>query len=276
MSYSSENGYIPLSIDEMMEVIRVNVNAQFNTTYTQETFLGTNYYKYFYAMIQRAQQNEVKTAEIFQKIQNYFGITNEKLQRPNTTPPGLIDYFGDRSYLVSVKKPIDEDAGKLSICVDVDDGDEDYEETKLEICNLVNDCCVGGVVSQGTEVESITLSNGQAFDFKFNLPDRIPVALRLTLVTSDNNEYTIASPVVTKQKLFDNIKARYKLGKNFEPQRYFSVSDAPWAATILLEWTDDVTDGEPDEMAVWSDDVFEAEYDELFDYSLNSIEIVES
>lgn len=276
MSFSSESGYIPIPVDQMMAIVRENVNTQFSTSYTAETFLGTNFYKYFYSLIQRLQENEVKASEIFIRMQEYFTITNEKIQRPNTTHPGIYDYFQSLGYFVSTKPPADADAGKVYICVDVDDSDPTYDDViKPAVCAIVKDCVVGGVISQGSESEAITLSNGQSMDFKFNLPDRIPVKLRLTITLSDNNEFTIDSPDDTKEALFANTTAKYKLGKNFEPQRYFSVVDAPWAAMVLLEWTDDVTDDEADVDATWHDEVFEAEYNEVFDFDLTDIEIVE-
>jgi hypothetical protein len=397
MSFASDTGYIPISIDQMMDIIRENVNTQFSTTYTADTFLGTNFYKYFYALIQRLQENEVKTSEIFLRMQEYFDITNAMIQRPNTTHPGIQDYFSAEGYFVSTKPPLDEDAGKLYICVDLTDNhargkvtitsfanlisgtddsvtvgataftaqsgaatpgaatfqaatsnsatatslasqinahatagavvealaidevvwlravtggtsgnsialsytdndtnvgatvtgsaltggraleedESDYDVTREVLCNLVKDVCVGGVVSQGSEVTSITLSNGQSFDFKYNLPTHIPVFLRLTLTLSENNEFTILSPDEIKELLLTNLTAKYRLGKNFEPQRYFSVVDAPWASTVLLEWTDDVTDGELDETPTWHDEVYEAEYDEVFTYSSSTILLVE-
>lgn len=390
MSFSLESGYLPVSIEQMLDVIRVNVNTQFGTSYTVETFLGTNFYKYFYALIQRLQENEVKTSEIFLRMQEYFNITNEKIQRPNTTHPGIYDFFGAQGYFVSTKPPEDADAGKAFICIDVHDnhargkvvitnyanlvsgtddeievagttftaqsgsvtpgddtfqaatsnvltaqslatqinehddtsllveavaigaevwlralvggddgnsltlvytdndtnigatvsgatllggfeletGDMEYDDLKVLLCNLVKVCVVAGVISQGSEVETITMSNGQSFDFKYNLPDRIPVKLRLTTTLSENNEFTIGSPDSTKQKVFDNVNARYKLGKNFEPQRYFSVLDAPWAAMVILEWSDD-------NGANWHDEVFDAEYNEVFTFALTDILIVE-
>lgn len=268
MSYISESGYIPLSVPELMDIVMANVNTQFGTTYTQDTFVGTNFYKYFYAMIQRLQENEVKTSEIFLRMQEYFVITNENIQRPNTTHPGIYDYFLSKGYFVSTKPPADADAGKAYICVDVDDAADDYAVKKLEICNIVKDCVVAGVISQGTESESITLSNSQAMDFKFNLPTKIPVILRLTITLSENNQFTISTPEVTRQKLYDNIIAKYKLGKNFEPQRYFSVVDAPWASQVLLEWSDD--DG-----GIWHSTVYDSAYNEVFTFELADIELVE-
>lgn len=269
MSFSSTSGYIPSSINALMSIVRENINTQFGTTYTEETFLGTNFYKYFYALIQKLQENEIKTSEIFLKLQEYFRITNERILRPNTTAPGIVDYFGSKGFLVSVKPPLDADAGKLFICVDVDDEAEDYEATKLELCNYVKDCCVAGVISQGTEEEEITLANLQAFTFKYNLPDRVPTLLKLTITQSENNQFVIQSPDWIVERLIENIEARYKLGMNFEPQRYFSVVDAPWAAAVLLQYS--IDDGEN-----WLSAVFDAEYDEVLTFGPDDITLVEA
>ncbi len=269
MGFANDTGYIPLTVDELMEIVRTNLNTQFGTTYTRDNFVGTNFYKYFYALMQRVQENEIKASEIFAQMQQYFILTNEKVLRPNTTHPGIYDYFQSKGFLVSTKAPSDTDRGKLFVCVDVDDDEDDYADTKLLLCGYVKDCCVAGVVSQGTEVETITLPNNQSFDFKYNLPDRIPVLLRLTITQSENNLFVVEDPIVVRQTLFDKIGANYRLGKNFEPQRYFSVVDAPWAAETLLEWSDDAG-------ANWHDEVFESEYDELFTFDLEDITIVEA
>ncbi len=268
MSFSASAGYLPVSIEALMAIIRENVNTQFGTTYTESDFTGTNFYKYFYAIIQRLQANEVKTSEIFQKLQEYFNITNEMILRPNTTAPGIYDYFKEKGYFVSVKPPADEDAGKVFICVDVDEDAEDYDEQKLNICGYVRDCVVAGIVSQGDQTEEITLTNDQSFTFKYNLPDKIPTLLKLTITLSENNQFAIGSPDDIKAALLANITARYRLGKNFEPQRYFSIIDAPWASEILLEYS--IDDGDN-----FTDEIFDADYDEVLTFALTDIEIVE-
>ena len=269
MSYASESGYTPITVEAMMLSVMENVNTQFGTTYTEETFIGTNFYKYFYALIQLLQENEVKTSEIFLKLQDYFALTNEKISRPVTTNPGIIEKLGSEGYLASVKKPIDADAGKLFICVDTDETADDYADTKLAINTIIKDSSVAGVVTQGTESSAIVLSNGQSFDFKFKLPNRIEVLLRLTITLSENNQVAIGDPDETKLLLLNNILSEYALGKNFEPQRYFSIDDAPWAQSVLLEWSDD--DG-----ATWESTVYDAAYDDLFVIDLANITLIEA
>lgn len=275
MGYAQESGYTPSTIETILEQFRANINTQFGTSYTTESFVGTNHYKYFYAAAQMYQENEIKTSEIFAKLQQYFAIINALISRPVNTPPGIIEKFAVEGYVASVKKMIDADAGKINICVDTDEDADDYAATKLAINTLISQITVLGCVTQGTEVSAIVLTNGQSFDFKFHLPNRIPVGLRLTITTSENNQNVISAPDDIKTKLVSNIVARYSLGKNFEPQKYFNLIDAPWAQTVLLEWTDDVTGGDIDVGAVWHSTVYDAAFDDLFKIDLARIVLVE-
>jgi hypothetical protein len=269
MSFSEENGYTPSSVATLMDSVRVLVNSTFGTSYTSESFIGNGWYKFLYLPIQKLQENEVKTSEIFLKLQEYFRLTNERISRPVVTNPGLVEIFQANGFIASVKKMILEDAGLIHICVDTDDEADDYALTRLAICTIIKNSTVAGAVTVGTESETITLSNGQSFDFKFNLPDRLPVLLRLTVTLSDNNQVVVGDPDDVKFLLLSNIQARYKLGKNFEPQKYFSVLDAPWASQVVLDYSLD--DGEN-----YTNAVYEAEYDELFDIDLSVITLVEN
>ncbi len=278
MGFSTENGYTPVSIETIISSIREGINAQFEQTYTPETFLGTNFYKLIYAIVQRMQTNEIKTSEIFVLLQQYFAITNEAIERPVVTPNGLIKIIEDAGFKCSVKPPEDADAGKAFVCVDkqidlpltgVWEDQDFYDADRLTVCTILKNSVVAGVITQGTEVESLTLTNTQSFDFKYDLPDRIPVKLRLTTTLSENNQVVVGSPDDVKLALFTNIKARYDLGKDFEPERYFNVgSDAPWCSQVLLEWS---TDGG----STYFPDVFEADYNEVYTFELGDISLVE-
>lgn len=269
MSFSQDNGYVPVDILALIDFVRQGVNTQFGNNYTTDTFIGTNWYKYFYVLIQKMLENETKTAEIFLKLQEYITITNERIQRPSVSFPGLVEAFASHDYLASVKPPNNTDRGKVFICVDTDELASDYADKKLEICGLIKDFVAAGVVSQGDQIESITLSNGQAFDFKFYLPNRIDVLLRMTATISENNLLSVPDDVALRQKVFDNIAARYKLGYNFEPERYFNLSDALWAGEVKLEWSDDAG-------ANWHETIYDADYRDIFTFGLEDIEIVVS
>jgi hypothetical protein len=276
MGFASDSGYTPSSIETIIDSIRSNINTQFGTTYTTETFLGTNFYKYIYALAQRVQQNEIKTSEIFASLEKYFEITNERIQRPVATNPGLSEAFENyRSTLfpsgivASVKPMIDADAGKINICVNVDSADPNYAAMKLEINTLIKNSTAAGAVTQGTETSTIVLTNGQPFDFKYRLPNVLTTKLRLTTTLSDNNQVVVGTPEEVKQKLLDNIAAKYRLGMDFEPQRYFTTADAPWTSAVLLEYS---TDGG----GTYASTIYDANYNDLFSVSLANVTIVEN
>lgn len=267
MSYARENGYVPVSFEEAMDFVRLGVNTQFGCSFTTETFLGTGYYKYFYILVQRVLENENKTADIFMKLTQYIATTNLRIQRPSVSLPGLIESFSSRGYVASIKENSILDAGTISIAVQLDSEAEDYEEKKLEVGGLIKDFVAAGLISEGDEEVPITLSNGQEFTFKFSLPTLNPIELRLTLKKSDNTLLTVPSDVVIRETLKANIDSKYRLGWDFEPQRYFTQSDAPWASEILLEYRDVGSE-------VWYDSVFEATFVDLYTYALEDIEVV--
>ena len=150
-----------------------------------------------------------------------------------------------------------------------------YATLKDAICTLISQITVAGAVTQGTESKSIVLSNGQSFDFKYNLPNILTVHLKLTITLSENNQVVVGNPDDIKQKLISNIDARYRLGKNFEPQRYYSVIDAPWASSVLLQYSFDY-DAENPGPETWSNAIYDADYRDLFDVKLANIILVEA
>lgn len=273
MGFTSENGYTPMTFNTAMLNIMNGINEQFAsvlvTPFTAETFVGTNFYKMFYALTQQINLNEVKTSEIFSVYKDYITLTNERISRPRVTAPGIIEGLEALGYLVSTKKPIDADAGKIFVAVDIADTDDGYAESKLEICTFIKDSTAIGTVSQGTEVEALVLSNGQSFDYKFNLADRIEPLLRLTITLSENNQFVIKTPDEIKAILLANIEAKYRIGKNFEPQRYFSILDAPWAESVLLEWSTDAGSN-------WFSTVVDMDYDEVYKIDLANVTLVEA
>jgi len=268
MSYQADSGYTPVPVETIMLFFMDNINLQFGTNYTAETFIGTNFYKYFYAIAQRLQENEIKTSEIFAKLTDYFALTNERISRPVVTNPGVVEKLGEEGFIASIKKPINADAGKIFISVDVDDAGIEYDDVKLEIGEIIKDSTVAGAVTQGTEVVPLTLSNGQNFDFKFNLPNRINVLLRLTVTISENNMVVVDNPDDVKLRLLTNISQRYQLGQNFEPMKYFTMQDAPWASRVLLEWSSNSG-------STWQSTVYDAEYNDLFETPLENITLIE-
>lgn len=267
MTFLQDEGYLPQTIDELMSLLRENLNIQFNMNYDENTFAGTNWYKYIYAAAQLMQRNEIATSEIFVKLQQYISETNERIQRPSVSYPGLIDSFLANGYVISVDPQTNTNKGEISICVDVDSNGPDYAAEKLKICNLVKQFVAAGVTSQGDQVESIVLDNGQSFDFKFYLPTVKPTRLELTIAESDNNLLTVPSDEDIRFLLLENLRDRYRMGWDFEPQRYFNTKDAPWASNIQIRYSFD--DG-----SSWNTIVYDANFKDLLTFSLEKIDVI--
>jgi hypothetical protein len=270
MSFAKENGYTPQPVSTTLEKFREGINEQFDNDYDEESFEGTNHYKYSYGLAQKVSEGEVKTAEIFVKLQEYIETTNDEIQRPSVSFPGLVEAFEDdsehESYRISVKPITEADAGKIFICVDIDEEElteEEFDEKKAEVCQLLSEYVVAGMVYMGDQTESITLSNGQSFDFSFFLPVRTPIKVRAVIKKSENSLLATPDDIVIRQKIYDNVQAKYRLGWNFEPQKYYNNCDAPWAESISLQWS--IDDG------YWQTAVHEADYRDLFEIGLENI-----
>lgn len=269
MSFAQDNGYIPRTFEEIMNAIRLQVNDKFSTSYTEQTFIGTSWYKYLYGPVQEVQKGEIKTAEVFQKLQQFIALTNEEIQRPSVSYPGLVDSFDSKGFVSSIKKPELIDAGTISICVNVDHEAADYATKKLQINTNIKEFVAAGMISTGDQISAIVIENGQTFDFAFHLPDKQAIKLRMTAVKSENNLLTIPNDTQIRQTIFNNINSRYRLGWNFEPQRYYNLTDAPWAQSVLLEYS--TNDG-----ATWASVVHDAAFTDLFTFALGDIQVLVS
>ena len=124
---------------------------------------------------------------------------------------------------------------------------------------------VAGMVTLGPEFQNMALSNGQAFSFNWYLPTYKPAELKLTIVKSENHNSVIPTDEQMRNTLMANIVSRYRLGWDFEPQRYFTQVDAPWAASILLEYN---IGGD------WESEVYTADFKDLFTFNLEDITVI--
>lgn len=262
MSYAQENGYIPETFEDVMDQMRIQVNEKFGTTFTESNFVGSNWYKYLYGPVQKLVAIGIKASEIFLKLQEYIDTTNDKVLLPTATIQGLIDAFEREGYIISVGTG----TGTLHIYVDIDHNAPDYSFWKLEICSLIKEYVSAGVQTLGAESEELVLSNGQVFEFSYDLPTYLDYLVRVTVVKSPNHKADIPTQLELKQMIYENIQNRYRLGWQFEPQRYLTITDVPWAESILFEWSDDAG-------ATWSDDVWVSDVEYKVLVSLENITV---
>lgn len=117
---------------------------------------------------------------------------------------------------------------------------EDYANLKAEIITRMHNWLTAGLYYQGTETGTKTAINGQTFNYAYYLPTPIDILVRITVQPSLNS----LSPVLNENQIRDifnaNFSNLYKLGLNFEPEKYLEISrDLPFASDILLEYSED-------------------------------------
>lgn len=267
MAYS-QGGYIPSTFDDIMARLIIRVNEQFGTSYTAQTFVGTNFYKCFYPLVQEVISAKADFSEAYEKLADYIRDTNSVLNVNKTPDDALISTFKEAGYVLSLEKNTLENAGTIAACVDVDGEAEDYPAKKAEILELLKENTVAGMYFKGSERGLRTLTNGQDMEFAFALPVRSNMDLKLTLTLSGDTNILVDSESEIKDKLLSNLAEMYALGRKFEPARYFTVSrDCPYAAAVLLEYK---KDGEES----WSSGVYQSDYTDLFVFDKNNIEVV--
>ncbi len=269
MPFTTENNYVPETFNDLMIRFMQGVNSQFGTNYTQESFVGTGWYKFFYPIAQNILTVENLFAQTYAKLQDYIRTTNETIAIPKTPREGLIKTFADRGFLISIEPQTLANAGVLGVCVEVDPTADDFADTKQTILDILRDYTVAGLAYHGAHTGTSRLSNGQDFSFAFDTPTRKATHLQLTVTLSQNTTIVADSEATVKEKLLANLAALYKLGNNFEPEKYFTISrDAPYASKITLAYSFSGEEG------TYETEVYQADYKELLQFAAERIEVV--
>jgi hypothetical protein len=242
MAWDLTNGYQPRTFDEIKAAMLAEVNLQFGTSYDEDTIVGTNEYKYFYGGIQLVMQAENYTAEITAKMTDYIRTANENINLPKSTIDGFTQGLLRELELNSTIKDITTsgEAGYMFLVVDVDDGAVDYATTKQAIIDRMALWLTTGLFYNGAETGTKTALNGQTFTYKYALPTLIDVLVRITVTVSANAK----TPILNENQIRDifdaNFALLYRLGLNFEPEKYLEIArDLPFASNILLEYSED-------------------------------------
>ena len=268
MSYTVKNGYSPRSYETILNECVGIVNEEFGTTYTSQSFVGTNLWKFLYTTIQGLMTVENNIAELGTKLQDYIRTQNEELIIPRSSPDGIMQIIKDELGLVSSIKPVDTaaNAGLIYLAVDIDNTSADYADRKQQIFNLLHNNMGAGLFYQGTETGSVTASNGQTFDYAFELPDEVALKVKIQVRVSDNTTLLVETPTIIKQKFLANFAEVYKLGYDFEPQTYLCKDDLPFASEIEISYSEDGG-------TTYETDVRDCEYNEKITIGANDVEV---
>jgi hypothetical protein len=270
MSYTDNNGYEPRTFDDLMTTLMGGINKEFGSTYDYERFQGTNWYKFLYPLVQLIIESEADFSNIWEKYTDYIRTLNESIAIPKTPVEGLIAAFKNVLGIeISVAEAEENTAGILSVCANVDNTAADYADTKQKIIDALLKYSVAGVYTDGDQRGTAVASNGQNFEYGFWLPQKIDTILQLNITLSRNSDVVSDTPEAAKEKLINNLKNLYKLGMDFEQQKFFNIDrDAPYASDITLFYKNSKTGGE------FTADVYHANFRDLFLFDPENISVV--
>lgn len=265
MSYTVTNGYAPRDYTTILQECVSVVNEQFGTNYTAQTFVGTNLWKFVYAIIQEIMTVENNIAELGAKLQDYIRTQNEALIIPRSTPDGITQILKDELGLDASVKPTEStDAGYIYMAVDVDNTAEDYATTKQSILNILARNMGAGLFYNGTESGTVTEINGQQFSYAYNLPTAVPLQVKIQVTVSENTTNLIETPTIIKEKFLANFNRLYRLGFDFEPSIYLCRDDLNFASEIKVTYS---TGG------AYTSNVYDAAYNEKITIDPSDVEV---
>ena len=192
-------------------------------------------------------QSEAQTAELSAKLTDFIRTANEKINLPKSTIDGFISAMkksesdgglGLDCTIKNITNPAE--AGHLFLVVDTDSGAEDYAVTKQKIIEKMAAWLTVGLYFEGSETGTRQAINGQVFDYAYDLPTPVNIKVRVTVTASANAK----TPILNENQIRDifnaNFAALYRLGLDFEPEKYLEIArDLPFASDILLEYSED-------------------------------------
>lgn len=265
--YSTVNGFVPRTFDEIIGLLRVKFNEEFGAAYTAETFVGSNFYKYCYNVAQTILEQDILTQNIYEHYLDYVANKNLAINTPISSPESLLAKFTAAGLEVGFYQNTVLDAGIIKMAVNLTGTETDYAAIKATIAGILKDNTPAGTAFDGDQTQTLVLSNGQSFVYKFALANRITTKLKCTFTTSVNNTAYVMTADEVKTKLLSNIASEYRIGNNFEPQRYANISSFPFASTVLLQYS--IDDG-----ATWLSTVYSATFDEKLIIASADIEVI--
>lgn len=269
MSFSVVNGYSPRSYETILADCVAVVNQEFGTSYTSQTFVGTNLWKYLYATIQGMMTIENNISELGVKLQDYIRTQNEELIIHRSSVDGFMQVMEDELNIISSLKPCesDADAGEIYLAVDIDSEGADYADKKQQIFNLMHKYLTAGLHYNGTETGTVTATNGQVFNYAYELKSEKALKIKIQVRVSENNNLFVETTNNIKEKFLENFSNLYRLGFDFEPQQYLNISrDLPFASEIKIQYS-------TNSGSSWATEVLESDYKTKFIIDDASVEV---
>lgn len=246
MSWTLLNGYKPRIFAELLQDYVDEINLQYGTSYDTTSIVGTNFYKIGYTAIQLIMQAEANFAETYVKLTDYIRNSNQKITLPKSTISGFIagllapESEGGLGLISTIKDITDPaEAGYMFLVVDTDPFASNYATIKQGIIDRMHNWLTCALYYNGTEIGTKQAVNGQNFTYKYALPTKIDILVKITITSSKNAKTPILNENQVRDIFNTNFANLYRLGLDFEPEKYLEINrDLPFASNILLEYSE--------------------------------------
>lgn len=266
MGFNTNNGFTVDSFDVIINNYYQTHIDEWGQDVSFDQFKASKEYELYYTAAQIDLYNQGYFAQTFEYIKTYIDQKNQKIQRPTPIVDRIVARFAESDYgfLCSVRQVTEATRGTLAICLDYT---PDAETNARIGKTLIDECAIGGIWTDGTITESVSISNGQSFDIKWTIPTQRTVNLKYTIIRSKNTLIAQQPANVIREMILENFAKRYAMGLDIEPQKYLTMCDLGWASSIEGERQTDSDEG-------FTQNVYNSPYNELFKVIVNPDDIV--
>lgn len=240
MAYSEEEGFVSRTVEEIKNSIRLAVNQETGSTYTEVTFTDSSWDRIANVLAQIMCQTEQTMSAGWDNVREYVGTINQVLGVPYASLLGLIDYFNNTLKIgTKIKQPTEEEAGQIFLALDLTE--EEFENRKDEITATLIDRSILNYYFVGSKSWVVKLPNGQDWRFACQLAEDVNVYLDIQITRSRKNESIALDVDGVKELFLKNLKERLTIGDDGEWGKVLNLNDIPWAGNINIGYKNEET-----------------------------------
>lgn len=238
MAYSEEEGFVSRTVEEIKNAIRLAVNQETGSTYTEVTFTDSSWDRIANVLAQIMCQTEQTMSAGWDNVREYVNTTNQILGVPYASLLGLMDYFTNTLKIgIKIKQPTEAEAGQIFLALDLTE--EEFESRKDEITETLIDRSILNYYFVGSKSWVVKLPNGQDWRFACQLAEDVNVYLDIQITRSRKNESIALDANGVKELFLKNLEERLTVGDDGEWGKVLNLNDIPWAGNINIGYKDE-------------------------------------
>ena len=231
--FSQDGGFYNRGYNEIRNQIRLAVNQEMGTSYTDVTFTDSNWDRIANILTQIILYSEQTMSAGWTNVQEYVENLNEMLAKPKNSLLGLQDYFLNELKIgCKIKQPDELEAGKTFLAFDLTN--EEFENRKEEISNVLVNLGVLNNFFEGDKIWYYRLPNGQDWRYACKLAEHLPTWFKIDIVKSRNATVLAQSEKDVVNIFIEKLNERIKMGEDGEWDKILNTSDLPWTSSVNI------------------------------------------